>query len=171
MRAVFFLIDNSFVTLGIPLEMLVLSRRYNKLAFSKCPLTPLGTAPMASHRKSLLAIAGHNTCWVFASAFLSLVTLVEAGFGQGPPIPQPALNWEFENTTSEEVSRGDVWTLQDRTTGSQIHYGGWFSGGLTVNNWGNETMLGNSQLPFNNDPHLNVNQGWLWFQKEADTEK
>ena len=125
---------------------------------------------MASHRKSLLAIAGHQMCWVFASAFLSVVTLLEASYGQGPPIPQPVLNWEFENTTAEEVSRGDVWTLQDRTTGSQIHYGGWFSGGLTVNNWGNETMLGNSQLPFNNDPHLNVNQGWLWFQKEADTE-
>ena len=31
-------------------------------------------------------------------------------------------------------------------------------------------MLGNSQLPFNNSPYLNMNQAWLWFEKEADTE-
>ena len=125
---------------------------------------------MASHRKSLLAIATHETRRVLVATFLLFFNLLEMGFGQGPLIPQPVLNWEFENTTADEISRGDVWTLQDRTTGSQIHYGGWFSGGLTLNNWGNQTMLGNSQLPFNNDPNLNVNQAWLWLAKEADTE-
>jgi hypothetical protein len=58
------------------------------------------------------------------------------------------LNWEFEDATAEEVSRGSVWTLQDRQSGSPVAFGGWFSGGLTTNNWNNRTMLGNSQLPF-----------------------
>jgi len=90
--------------------------------------------------------------------------------GAAPSIPQPVLNLEFEGTMAEEVSRGSVWTLQDRQSGSPVAFGGWFSGGLTTNNWNNRTMLGNSQLPFNNSPSLNMNQAWLWFEKEADTE-
>ena len=126
---------------------------------------------MVSFWKYLFAATRSNqfrgmlTCTLFLIGSQNRV-----GCAQGPPIPQPVLNWEFENTTDEEVSRGDVWTLQDRDAGSPVNYGGWFSGGLTVNNWGNTTMLGNSQLPFNNDSHLNVNQAWLWFDKEADTE-
>jgi len=49
-------------------------------------------------------------------------------------IPLPVLNWEFEDATAEEVSRGSVWTLQDRQSGSPVAFGGWFSGGLTANN-------------------------------------
>ncbi|OUT66851.1 MAG: hypothetical protein CBB70_09660 [Planctomycetaceae bacterium TMED10] len=126
---------------------------------------------MVSFWKYLLAVTRMFRIRMFVfCGFLLVGTADPPGFAQGPPTPQPVLNWEFENTTAEEVSRGDVWTLQDRTAGSPISYGGWFSGGLTVNNWGNTSMLGNSQLPFNNDPHLNVNQGWLWAEKEADTE-
>ena len=108
--------------------------------------------------------------WVSACVFAAIVLHSSTLRAATPNIPLPALNWEFLGSTAEEVSRGDVWTLQDRDAGSPISYGGWFSGGLTINNWGNTTMLGNSQLPFNNDPHLNLNQGWLWFEKAADTE-
>ena len=83
--------------------------------------------------------------------------------------PMPGLNWAFGADSGEELDCGDMWSLQRWENEADINYGGWFSGGITANNWGNTTMLGNSQLPFNNDPHLNVNQAWLWILREADT--
>ena len=79
--------------------------------------------------------------------------------------PMPGLNWS--RGCDYELDCGPMWTLQP-CENDLINYGGWLSGGFTANNWGNTTMLGNAQLPFNNDPHLNINQAWMWFQKEAD---
>ena len=66
--------------------------------------------------------------------------------------PMPGLNWAFGADSGEELDCGDMWSLQRWENEADINYGGWFSGGITANNWGNTTMLGNSQLPFNNDP-------------------
>jgi hypothetical protein len=84
--------------------------------------------------------------------------------------PMPGLNWGFGCDCGYEIDCGDMCSLQSCENCYGINYGGWFSGGVTVNSWGNTTMLGNSQLPLNNDPHINLNQAWLWIEKEADTE-
>ncbi len=85
---------------------------------------------------------------------------------EGRYAPMPGLNWSCG--CDYELDCGPMWTLQ-RCENDMLNYGGWLSGGFTVNNWGNTTMLGNAQLPFNNDPHVNLNQAWMWFQKETDT--
>jgi hypothetical protein len=87
----------------------------------------------------------------------------------GRQAPMPGLNWGFGCDCGYELDCGDMCTLQCCENCYGINYGGWLSGGFTVNNWGNTTMVGNAQLPFNNDPHLNINQAWVWFEREADT--
>ena len=82
--------------------------------------------------------------------------------------PMPGLNWGVDCGCGEELDCGPMWTLQCCENCWGLNYGGWLSGGFTANNWGNTTMLGNAQLPFNNDPHLNLNQAWVWFEREAD---
>ena len=87
---------------------------------------------------------------------------------EGREAPMPGLNWS-RGCGEYELDCGPMWTLQC-CENDLVTYGGWLSGGFTVNNWGNTTMLGNAQLPFNNDPHVNLNQAWMYFQKETDTE-
>ena len=102
-------------------------------------------APITYHR---FAIWKHSLSLVLIGVLFISGRITHKVRGAVPSIPLPVLNWEFEDTTAEEVSRGSVWTLQDRQSGSPVAFGGWFSGGLTTNNWNNRTMLGNSQLPF-----------------------
>lgn|GEM_PF-5662425 len=102
-------------------------------------------APCTYHR---FAVWKHSLCLVLLSAIFLGDKCAHDVWAGSSAIPLPLLNWEFEDATAEEVSRGSVWTLQDRQSGSPVAFGGWFSGGLTTNNWNNRTMLGNSQLPF-----------------------
>ena len=88
---------------------------------------------------------------------------------EGRYAPMPGLNWGAGCGCGEELDCGPMWTLQCCENCWGLNYGGWLSGGFTTNNWNNTSSLGNAQLPFNNDPHLNLNQAWLWFEREADT--
>ena len=84
--------------------------------------------------------------------------------------PNVGLNWGFGCDCGYELDCGSMCSLQKCENCYGIEYGGWFSGGFTVNEYDNTTMLGNSQLPFNNDPHINLNQAWFWIEKATDTE-
>ena len=77
--------------------------------------------------------------------------------------PNVGLNWAFGAGDGYELDCGEMWSVPRSSNMFGIEYGGWLSAGLTVNSWNNDTMLGNSQLPLNNDPHLNMNQLWGWI--------
>ena len=117
----------------------------------------------------LIAIAGLlSSSHVHAAG--PLLCRCEEDSGVVQAIPQPALNWNFGCDEGAELDCGPMRSLQQCENACGINYGGWFSVGITTNNWGNTTLLGNSQLPFNNDPHLNLNQAWFWIERKADTD-
>ncbi|MCG8587440.1 MAG: porin, partial [Pirellulales bacterium] len=102
------------------------------------------------------------TVVLISSAFALAMSNGEIACAQSEPV------WQQTDPTDHDDSDSQAWTLfGDRCPTWNV--AGWVSGGLTMNDHGNRTGIGNAPLPLNDvaDGAI-MNQMWLYAERPMD---